>query len=149
MKYQYYIICYYHGSVHYCWLWLQEWKKFTKKDSVVKFSRVPKIVENEGEHGFQPEVAMTLRTIRLKMRGFVLGILCLAKLPNSGPQKSLSICCTIWLSVVSTIVIVYMCFGSICNWRKKLYIQMITFPEILDKMAAALAHIVHNGAQMI
>ena len=50
----------------------------------MKFSRVPKIVENEGEHGFQPEVAMTLRTIRLKMRGFVLGILCLAKLPNSG-----------------------------------------------------------------
>ena len=35
--------------VHYCGLWQQEWKKFTKKDSAVKFSRVSKIVKNEGE----------------------------------------------------------------------------------------------------
>ena len=49
MKDQYFIVCYYHGYVHYCWLWQQEWKKFTKKESVVKFSRVPKIVLTEGE----------------------------------------------------------------------------------------------------
>lgn len=40
MKDQYFMVCYYHGSVHYCWLWQQEWKKFTQKDCVVK---------NEGE----------------------------------------------------------------------------------------------------
>ena len=49
MKDQYFIACYYHGYVHYCCLWQQEWKKFTKKESVVKFSRVPKIVLTEGE----------------------------------------------------------------------------------------------------
>ena len=49
MKDQYYIVRYYRGSVYYCWLWQQEWKKFTKKYSVVKFSRVPKIVKNERE----------------------------------------------------------------------------------------------------
>ena len=38
----------------------------------------------EDKHGFQPKVVMTLRTISLKMRGFVLSILCQAKLPNSG-----------------------------------------------------------------
>ena len=49
MKDQYYIVCFYHGFVHYCWLWQREWNKFTKKDSVVEFSRVPKLVKNEGE----------------------------------------------------------------------------------------------------
>ena len=45
MKDQSYMGFCYHGSVYYCWLWQQEWKK----DSAVKFSRVPKIVKNEGE----------------------------------------------------------------------------------------------------
>ena len=69
-------------SVHCCWLWQQERKKFTKKDSVVKFSRVPKFVKNESEvieelttRRRRAWISGIIRTISLKMRGFVLGIL--------------------------------------------------------------------------
>ena len=51
MKDQFFIVCYYHGSVRLLIVGCgnEEWKKFTTKESVVKFSHVPKIVLTEGE----------------------------------------------------------------------------------------------------
>ena len=93
MEDQSYMVCYYHGSVHYCWPWQYEWEKFTKKDSAVKFSCIPKIMKNEGE--MMEELTIRRRrawisTLSIKMRGFVIGILCLAKLQNSGTNLILT-----------------------------------------------------------
>ena len=46
---------------------LQEWKKFTKKESVVKFSRVPKIVLTEGE---------VLQELTTRRRAWISAISC-------------------------------------------------------------------------